>query len=188
MVTCNTTYSLPVSVLAPPSLPNDQYERFLPREGVCVASVFAPISYPPQPLLLFKQEQGESDDLTQIGRQVKCLYHYTHTTSASLVHVLVCEWPMHPHPPHLCVCVCVCVSCADRHVLVGSGSLHKVDPDRVVCKRTVLSGHPLKINKRSAVIRYMFFNRGQSVVSLLHSLLATKVCQTVQSCATASTE
>ena len=26
-------------------------------------------------------------------------------------------------------------------------------------KRAILSGHPFKVNKRSAVIRYMFFNR-----------------------------
>lgn len=45
-------------------------------------------------------------------------------------------------------------------MLVAVGSLHRVQPQRVVCKRIVLSGHLYKINKRSAVIRYMFFNRG----------------------------
>lgn len=33
------------------------------------------------------------------------------------------------------------------------------DPNRIVVKRTVLSGYPLKVNKKSAVIRFMFHNR-----------------------------
>ena len=48
-------------------------------------------------------------------------------------------------------------------MLVATGSLYRVQPQRVVCKRIVLSGHPYKINKRSAVIRYMFFNRGEGL-------------------------
>lgn len=47
------------------------------------------------------------------------------------------------------------------HELVASGSLLSVNPDRLVIKRIVLSGHPYKINKKAAVIRYMFYNRGE---------------------------
>ncbi|XP_027056912.1 pre-rRNA-processing protein TSR1 homolog isoform X1 [Pocillopora damicornis] len=81
-------------------------ERFMPQEGAFVATLYAPIMFPPAPVLVFTQDN--------------------HT------------------------------SC---HTLVGTGSLYKVDPDRIVAKKIVLSGHPFKINKRSVVLRYMFFNR-----------------------------
>ena len=43
--------------------------------------------------------------------------------------------------------------------LIGSGSLFSADPNRKIIKRVVLSGHPFKVHKKSAVVRFMFFNR-----------------------------
>ena len=81
-----------------------QSERFLPHDAVTMATVYAPISFPPAPVLVFTDN---------------------------------CE-------------------------LLATGTVAGSDPNRVVVKKIVLSGHPFKINKKSSVVRYMFFNRGKA--------------------------
>ncbi|CAG6001285.1 unnamed protein product [Menidia menidia] len=80
-------------------------ERFLQLDAPTVVSIYAPITFPPSGVLLFKQRNDGIQDLVATGNLLSC------------------------------------------------------DPQRVVLKRIVLSGHPFKINRRSAVVRYMFFNR-----------------------------
>ncbi|XP_069674603.1 pre-rRNA-processing protein TSR1 homolog isoform X2 [Periplaneta americana] len=82
-----------------------KYERFFQPEATVVATVFAPIIFPPSPVLVFKEKKDNTQEL------------------------------------------------------VGTGNLLSVNPDRIITKRVVLSGHPFKVHKRSAVIRFMFFNR-----------------------------
>ncbi|KAJ1731423.1 ribosome biogenesis protein tsr1 [Coemansia sp. Benny D160-2] len=47
---------------------------------------------------------------------------------------------------------------ASAPTLVATGSSLEADPSRILAKRIVLTGAPFKVNKRGAVIRYMFFN------------------------------
>ena len=78
-------------------------ERFLLDGRQSVATVFAPISYPPLPLLAFKRQLPTG-----------------------------------------------------KLVLVATGALKDCNPDRVVLKKIVLSGYPVKAHKSKAVVRWMF--------------------------------
>ena len=42
--------------------------------------------------------------------------------------------------------------------LALSGSLMSINPDRIVLKRILLSGTPVKVKKKTATVRFMFFN------------------------------
>jgi len=82
-----------------------KYERYFRPDQVVVMTTFAPIYFPPAPVLVFQERLGGEQNL------------------------------------------------------LGTGTLLSVDPDRIIVKRTVLSGHPFKVNKRVSTIRFMFFNR-----------------------------
>jgi pre-rRNA-processing protein TSR1 len=45
--------------------------------------------------------------------------------------------------------------------LVSMGTFLNPDPMRVIAKRIILTGHPIKVHKKTATVRYMFFNRGK---------------------------
>ncbi|XP_014677883.1 PREDICTED: pre-rRNA-processing protein TSR1 homolog [Priapulus caudatus] len=82
-----------------------KFQRFLPHDVATVATVYAPIMFPPASVIVFKEKSDGSLEM------------------------------------------------------VAHGLLLSVNPDRIIVKRILLSGHPLKINRRSATLRYMFFNR-----------------------------
>ncbi|XP_058815486.1 pre-rRNA-processing protein TSR1 homolog [Topomyia yanbarensis] len=81
-----------------------KYERFFRPGMTVVATFFAPIQFPPAPVICFRENPDTS------------------------------------------------------LAMVATGSIINCSPDRVVLKRAVISGHPFKIHRKSAVIRYMFFN------------------------------
>jgi len=42
--------------------------------------------------------------------------------------------------------------------LVATGTLHTIDPDRIILKRILLTGYPVRVKRRTAVVKHMFYN------------------------------
>lgn len=42
--------------------------------------------------------------------------------------------------------------------LIATGSVMNADADRVVIKRIILTGYPVRVHKRTATVKYMFYN------------------------------
>lgn len=101
----------------------------MPIGSSCVASIFAPITFPPATVLVYKFD-GKRKSVRLLSPVPLLIYFQ----------------------------------------LVATGSVLDNNPDRVVLKRLVLSGHPFKINKRSVVARYMFFNIGSFLLPKYTSL------------------
>ncbi|CAM9722015.1 unnamed protein product [Scytosiphon promiscuus] len=62
---------------------------------------------------------------------------------------------------------------AKRTVLVATGTLLGVDPDRIVLKKIVLTGYPIRVRKRKAVVKHMF-HRPEDVKWFKPAELVTK--------------
>ena len=90
-----------------------KFERFMPTDATFVATVFAPITFPPASVLVYKKFDDGS------------------------------------------------------MVLIATGSLLTVDPNRIILKRIALSGHPYRVSKKNAVVRYMFFTPGEFLITLV---------------------
>jgi len=45
--------------------------------------------------------------------------------------------------------------------LVAMGMFMNPDTTRIIVKRLIITGHPFKVHKKTATVRYMFFNPGE---------------------------
>ncbi|CAG9859624.1 unnamed protein product [Phyllotreta striolata] len=99
-----------------------KFERYFQPDSTVVATFYAPIQFPPAPVLCYKEINN-------------------------------------------------------RLALIANGNLLSCNPERMVIKRIVLSGYPFKIHKKSAVIRFMFFNR-EDIIYFKPVKLRTKMGRT----------
>jgi len=112
------------------------HRYFLPGAGrSCLATAYAPITFAPYPVLVFKR--------IPIGDDV------------SRDSILNLE-TVYPAPDRVSLKSEAALS--TKRVLVAVGSVVCADPDRIVLKRTILSGFPVKVSRSFAMVQYMFFN------------------------------
>lgn len=96
---------------------------------MAVASVYCPISYEPCPVTVFKEPLVEGATAAR-GPQGQLVPTVDKATTPQV----------------------------QTRTLLALGSLLAVDPDRVVVKRIMLTGYPIRVHRRHATVRMMFFN------------------------------
>lgn len=98
----------------------NKLERFFHMGGWGVASAFAPITYSPMPVLVYKRVPIEGVPMPEPSE-------------------------LYPAPDR----VCYAAAARTRLVLVATGTVLHTDPTRIILKRIVLSGYPLSVRVRA---------------------------------------
>ena len=109
-----------------------KFERFLWHGTTVVASVYAPVAFGKQPCTLLR-ESDEAHGEWSYSLE-RCL---TPPDSGS-----------DPRD----------YSCTAAPHLVAMGAFANPDTTRIIAKRIVLTGHPLRVHRKTATVRYMFFS------------------------------
>jgi pre-rRNA-processing protein TSR1 len=104
-------------------------ERFLLPGRSSIGSAYLPIQLTNTPTLLFKVKNLDDSVAQPMGENVLPIQTY--------------------HLP---------ITSEQVPILISTGSTLNMDPNRIIAKRIILTGHPFKIHKRGAVVRFMFFN------------------------------
>ena len=122
-------------------------EPFLLGGRLATATAYAPITYAPCPVLAFKRVPLDAG--AGSGGAI---------TAAALARAARADGAagLYPAPDRLDVARAC--SGAFRLVLVATGAVVGADPDRLVLKRSILTGYPKRVKLRSATVKFMFFN------------------------------
>ncbi|KAI9884774.1 MAG: hypothetical protein M1823_003449 [Watsoniomyces obsoletus] len=108
-----------------------KYKRFLHPGSTAVASFIGPVTWGAVPVLFFTRQQHVfTDDSGMEGLSQGVPTPIQDGTSST----------------------------AGTPELVGHGTTLPPDPNRVIAKRIILTGHPYKIHRNVVTVRYMFFN------------------------------
>ena len=121
-------------------------QRFFQMGSFAVASVYGRIVFPPAPVIMFKPNAGIREMVAAGATSSSAAS--SSSSAMSLAQALVPApllTKVSPfHPAHSSI--------------VAGGTLLSVNPDRLLIKRIVLTGTPISVHKRNAVVRHMFFN------------------------------
>lgn len=111
--------------------------RYLAPGVTCVASVMSYVTYPPSPTLVFTCPVLDGAPMAPLSTDIIPVVN-TPTDSSGMPHFRPDSY--------------------NDALLLAQGTLLTVDPNRIILKRTILTGHPYKVHRRSSVLRYMFYN------------------------------
>ena len=118
-----------------------KFERWLRHGVTCVATVYAPVVFGALPCMLLRETEDvecKSKLKLRLGGGV-------------MLNISAFDFGLYAHiAPHL----------------VAMGSFMDADTTRIITKRIILTGHPFKVHKKTATVRYMFFNAGTRLAIL----------------------
>lgn len=122
-----------------------KYDRFFFPDRAVQATLFAPIMFAPLPVLAFRRVPLHAPPAGGTAA--------AGTTEAD--EAAVAADGLYPAPD----CLLQIPACTRyRLVLVASGSVLGCDPQQLVLKRTILSGFPVRVKRRWAMVKHMFYN------------------------------
>ena len=151
-----------------PNTTRFKMERFLHAGRQTMMTVYAPIAFGPLPLLAFQRNPDGQLRLVASGVHVMVSKHDRSCGSSavsplSALRALDIEDAVCP--------VKGCAAAVWRNLMPSkrgpqqisgicriacAGSLRSCNPDRIVLKKVVLTGYPVKVQKKKAVVRWMF--------------------------------